>query len=82
MKQKWGNTGIKVCIEGNWGKIEVFFCCNLRYIFGVKNLTKKCDRVKFVPNSMPACKLHIEGCSGTGRGTLSTCIFIILPRNG
>ena len=54
MKPKWGNTGVKVCIKGNFGKIEVK-CVVIDAIFwGKKKLPTKCDHVKFVTNSMSA----------------------------
>ena len=40
MKPKWGNTGIKVCIEGNFGKIEVKYVV-IYAIFWGKKITNK-----------------------------------------
>ena len=40
MKPKWGNTGMKVCIEGNLGKIEVKFFVIYALFWG-KNISNK-----------------------------------------
>ena len=53
MRPKWVNTGIKVCVEGNLGKIELKYVV-IYAIFWGKKLPTKCDRVKFVTNSMSA----------------------------
>ena len=60
MKPEWGNTGIKVCIEGNWGKIEVKYVVIYVIFWGKKKLPTKCDRVKFMTNSMSAYYIYIK----------------------
>ena len=40
MKPKWGNTGIKVCIEGKLGKIEVKYIVIYVIFWGKKNYQK------------------------------------------